>query len=295
MGEKVNRRNYDDLDKRRENAKASNGQRHKKRKKDNRTKAVIVFLIVVMVALVVLSQTVFFNIEKIEVVGETIYNNAEIIRVSGILIGDNMFRLKLDEIEKKLDFTLPYLSNVSVSRKLPNKIEISAEPAIPVGAIEFENAYFLIDKNLKILETDVKVVPTELPVILGIEATECESGTYLNNSDITTLDILFTLTQAFEKYNLNNINKMDFTNLMDIKVYYDDRIEILLGAPNDFDYKLKFASFLLENDIDQTERGTIDVRLNTAGQATFRPQKDTSSLVVPSVETPEVEGDDETA
>ena len=62
MGEKVNRRNYDDLDKRRENAKASNGQRHKKRKKDNRTKAVIVFLIVVMVALVVLSQTVFFNI-----------------------------------------------------------------------------------------------------------------------------------------------------------------------------------------------------------------------------------------
>ncbi|MBQ4100778.1 MAG: FtsQ-type POTRA domain-containing protein [Oscillospiraceae bacterium] len=289
----MSRGSYSSSSRMRETAIASNTNRHKKRKKKNKMKTIIAIFVLVAIAVIVLSQTVFFDVEKIDVIGETIYTSSDIIKTSGILIGDNMFRLKLSQIEQKLDYSLPYISNVSVLRKLPNKIEISVEPATPVGAIEFENAYFLIDGNLKILETNVKVIPAGLPVIAGIETQECEAGRYLSNNEIEMLDILFSLTQAFEKYDLQKINKIDFTNLMDIKVYYDERIEILIGAPSDFDYKLKFASYLLSNDIDETERGTIDVRLNTAGQATFRPEKEVTSSSVVEEQSSSLENENE--
>lgn len=273
----MKRENYGVSGRTREAAMASNGRRHRKKKHKNRALTLFLLILVVVAAAVVLSLTVFFNIEKIEVSADTSYSETDIIKTSGILIGDNMFRIKTDEIEKKLDKQMPYLSNVKVKRKLPNKIEISADKAEPVGAIKYESSYFLISSDLKVLETDVMVIKEGVPVIIGTEDQKPEAGSYLNNSEIDDLNILFSLTKAMEDNNLNNINKIDLSNLMDIKITCDDRIELLVGGPTELEYKMKFAKFLLDSSIEENEKGTIDVRLNTPGQATFRPLKEESS------------------
>ena len=101
-------------------------RRHKRRRRHHRSVAVLYKLlsVVVISGAIVAALTLFFKVETITVSGATEYSSEEIITASGIQQGDNLFLLNKYEIYESILEKLPYVSSVSISRKLPDTLLI---------------------------------------------------------------------------------------------------------------------------------------------------------------------------
>ena len=86
-----------------------------------RISAILIFAAVVTG--IVLSLTVFFNIENIEVRGSLeIYTKQEVSNASGLRKGDNIFRFSAYNTKNKIMRELPYISEVIIKRYLPSSM-----------------------------------------------------------------------------------------------------------------------------------------------------------------------------
>ena len=62
-----------------------------------------------------------------------------------------------------------------------------------------------------------------------------------------------------EKLNmLEYANSLDFSNISDIMIMYDGRLEIKVGSMNDIEYKLKFINKVINENISEHEKATLD-------------------------------------
>ena len=69
--------------------------------------------------------------------GKTDYLMKEIIRESGVKIGQNIFSYKDSEIKKAILKNNPYITDVTISRQLPNRFLITVEEHTPVAAVKY--------------------------------------------------------------------------------------------------------------------------------------------------------------
>ncbi|MGN1203127.1 MAG: cell division protein FtsQ/DivIB, partial [Eubacterium sp.] len=87
---------------------------NKKRKKRNTLRKVIVWLVVIVAFVAVgtvLSLTVFFQIDTINVTGNTIYTKDEILAQCTIDKGENLFLSDTETAKEMLEQNLPYIYN----------------------------------------------------------------------------------------------------------------------------------------------------------------------------------------
>ena len=83
-----------DVVKRDSGRRSNSDKARQKRKRVIRVYMQIIFTIVFLI-MIILSLTIFFNIEKITVTGNGQYDEAEIINASGLEYGENMFLTKM--------------------------------------------------------------------------------------------------------------------------------------------------------------------------------------------------------
>ena len=137
-----------------------------KRKKRKRNAILYIMIVLLLVGIAVISSvTIFFNIINIEVIGDSRYAKDKIESASGILEGQNMFRLDKFEIEQSMVKQLPYLKTVSIKRKLPDTLEIHVEDTTAVAAVKTAAGYVLIDADSKMLELAAQLPETTVEVI----------------------------------------------------------------------------------------------------------------------------------
>ena len=90
--------------------------------------------ILLIFAAILLGCLVFFRVDRIEVTGASRYSEAEIIQVAGVNQGDNLYGLNKTRIVNQLLTQLPYIDEISISRRLPDTLVInvreSAEMAV---------------------------------------------------------------------------------------------------------------------------------------------------------------------
>lgn len=147
----------------------------------------ILILLAAAVVMVVLSLTVFFKIEKLEVTGTTKYAVQEIIDTSGVKIGDNLFCVSEKGVTRRLAEKYPYVEAVNLKRTFPPKLTIEITQAKVLGAVASDDGYVVIGQNGKILETGAQTLP---------EGTTAITGMYL--SDHTVGRILGEISQKGE-------------------------------------------------------------------------------------------------
>ena len=102
----------------------------KRRKKAFLKKLCVFFLILVIISMVILSLTIFFPVKAIVVRGNSPYTTEQIIKVSGIEKNKNLWLTGLNA-EEKIPVSLPFVSSVTISRKLPGNIIIEVKEATP--------------------------------------------------------------------------------------------------------------------------------------------------------------------
>lgn len=239
---------------------------HKQRKK--RIKQFIVFIITVVVAVCLFAVfKMFFNIEEIIIQGQTRYNINKIVSLCEINIGENIFFCDNQTGAEKIKSVMPYIENVTIKRKLPNKIIINVEETTAAYAVEYKNEYLLVSSNGKILER-INDKPKDLIILRGLNIVSPELSTQLKQTDSNSADALKLIMDSIEKNNLKDIKLIDLSLTSNIRVYYQNRIAIVIGIPQNIDYKLRNAYNIIQTRLPFDAEGILDVSVSDSDYKT---------------------------
>lgn len=151
---------------------ANSIERYYQKKKRRKKKAKFIFLgllfILMMLTLGILSVTVFFNAEEIIVEGNTRYTVQELFEQGELSVGQNLFRLdKFKTIEKMQQ--LPYVKNVEIDRKLPNKLLVKVIENQPVVWVRTASGVAFLNEEyrvLELMELTADVIPESSPLLV---------------------------------------------------------------------------------------------------------------------------------
>ena len=246
---------------------------------------VITILVLVSVCCV-LSLTVFFKIDEIEVEGKTRYNADEIISSSMINKGDNLILCNTAPGEKNIWEKYPYIETVDIHKRLFNKIVITVKEAVPTSIIESEGKYVLLSESGKIIDIDSKR-QNNVPIILGAKLETPKLSSEIKYKNESVEDYIDQILEGAEKYKLGTIETIDISNLAKIYLERKNGLRIMLGAPENIDYKLKTAQKIIEKSLTDKDKGTLDVSLcsSEGGKSYYNGNQKPESSVESSKET----------
>ena len=244
---------------RREQIAKTQRKRRKKRKR-NYTLYYIILAFFLVIAGIVLSMTVFFNIESVKVEGSAIYTFGDVDSVIDVKPGDNLLRLNVKAMEKELLEEFEKADAVEVKRAFPTTLLIRIDDGEPTTQLYSDNVYYVLSKTGRVLEHAETSMPN-VPVIVGPDAKGASLGSYvsltLENQERDWIKILF---DEIEKSGLNDISAIDITNTISLKIYYQNRFQINLGSLSELDTKLSMVYEVFASDnIGTDESGIIDI------------------------------------
>lgn len=232
-----------------------------------RRKIFAIYSSMVMVILVIaafLCLTVFFKIDSISVEGKTRYSSNEIVDASGISIGTNMILCDtdsgIDDIKKKF----PYIENVAIKKNPFNSVTIFVEEAKPTTAIETNGKFYILSAGGKIIEI-LDTNKYNVPLIKGAELKKTELSATIEYKLDGMNEIINSITEALKSNEINNVSTIDVTNPSNIKLSYDKRLTVIIGMPDNIDYKIKTAKILINDKLEKDSKGTVDVSMCAEG------------------------------
>lgn len=220
-------------------------------------------LVILIAICAVLSLTVFFQIDNIEVEGETRYNTEDIIASSCINKGDNLILCNTSTGEEQIEKDFPYIESVDIQKKLFNNIIIYVTEAKPASIIESDGQYVVMSESGKILEVNDEK-KYDVPTILGAQLKSVKLSSNVKFKDENINKYVEEIMQAVNDNNIKNIETIDISNLTKIALIKDNGFKIIIGTPENIDYKLKTAKAIMDKSVSDTDVGTLDVSLASA-------------------------------
>lgn len=272
----------------------------KKRRRIIRVSLFFFFVIAILFSLVIGLSQAFCRVDTISVKytnkassSKRYYTSDEIVLSSGITKGKNLLLLSGNNAAEKIETLRPYISKANVKRDFPSGVVIEVTECKQVYAFKSSVGYVLTDENGKYLEiADSKKAEKYMIVSSkNVTATDIGSSVVLTDGDnddksrdIT--DTVFEYLTLLRKSGLN-ITKADFTDIDDIYLEYDNRIEIHIGKPSDEKNgvtawkKIQLAKKSLEAEDKQnpTQKGTLNMTI--AKKAYFKQTSDIPETTKP--------------
>lgn len=233
----------------------------------------IVTILVLVVICALVSLTVFFKIDSIQVEGKIRYESDEIISASMIKQGDNFILCKTSPGEREIYEKFPYIEEVDIYKKLFNKIIIRVKEATPTSIIESGGKYILLSESGKIIDisTDRQ---SNVPIILGARLEKPKLSSSVRYQDENIKEYIDEMIACAEKYDIGTLETIDISNLSKIVLKISRGLSIVIGAPENIDYKLKTASKIMDQNISENDKGILDVSLaaTEGGKSYFNSQ-----------------------
>ena len=198
-------------------------------------------LALVMLFLVaVLIMSLFFRVTEIEVVNASDYSDQEIIAASGIDKGVNLFFVDRFSAASMIFADLPYMDTVSIRRQVPNKIIIQAEGSAPAVYMVYDDEYWLLDRNGKMLGTTSALKAEVLPEIRSLEPITAMPGMEMIVEGQNVQRLAYTaelVTSLIGEGLLSKVSWIDVKDPDNPSVYYDGRLTVYYGALEDTSLK----------------------------------------------------------
>jgi cell division protein FtsQ len=204
-----------------------------------------------------------------KVAKETIINNSE------IKIGStNLFLVDKGQVSENIK-KIPYIDDVIVSKKLPNKIEISVTERASSYVIKVNEDYYSIDTDGTILEK-IENVDENQNIIIVLSSDLDTSNGVLDEANINKLRNVEIINQVAKSNGVNDlITRFDMSN--DSNIIIDIASEgkrVYLGSFSD-DMSLNVKFFWLKTLMEQEKGKTGIIYLNVdlnKNKVVFREQ-----------------------
>lgn len=230
------------------------------------------FLVAVIAAVAVAAIFIFFKMQYIEVVGVEHYTDAQVIAASGAETGSNLVFIGKGSMAREIASELPYVSEVKITRRLPNTLVITVTETKAVAYFESSGSYWLADSVGKLLER-VSSEPLGLIRVDGVQpVTPVEGMTVdLGEEGDLRLRTYVDAIEAFDRSGMTgSVQKMDLSGLYDVSIECSGRFKVDLGAPENLDYKIEFLYEIVNTKLAPNQKGSIDLsNLIEKGEARF--------------------------
>ncbi|MCM1418322.1 MAG: FtsQ-type POTRA domain-containing protein [Bacteroides sp.] len=257
---------------REEERKRREKQAEKEKKKKRRRGSYIIYYIllgiVAAIIFAILSVTVLFNAEGIIVEGETIYSDEAIIEASGLSGDENLVRLNLSGIDRRITDALVSLDSAVVTKQFPNAIKITVTPAEPMANFYYAGKNYVISHVGRVMQIESDAA--DCMEVVGYRPGESVVvGDYITAADPEQDDMVRTINAAIEKLEFPEVTRLDITDPLSITITYEDRVVIRLGNILSIEEKLTMAKEVIERYLEPGARVSLDV--TSAEQVVQRP------------------------
>ena len=256
---------------------ADTGSKRRKRRKTaavyirRRITAILIFAAIVTG--IVLSLTVFFNIENIEVKGKLeIYTKQEVSNASGLRKGDNIFRFSAYNTKNRIIHDLPYISDVVIKRILPSTVTISVKEADNALVMVCSGSYLILTQDLKIINS-LSSYSGKSMMIYGIEPMSMKSGEMLTSENEAAVKNLRDMVRYLAELDLlTDATAVNSSDRLDLALLMKGRILVKFGTSGDLERKFLMLAEMIHNQLSEEDMGILD--LSVSGKATFAPRDD---------------------
>lgn len=241
----------------------------RKRRRGRGYSGVLIFLFAACIMLI-LSTTLLFNVENVNVTGASNYTAQEIIDASGIKAGDNLVRMTSERMADKIEEKLVYIENAEITRSFPDTLVINVEASVPAANFICDKYILLISRSGKVLEQ----INEPKAGLLNFTGTEPKSGLLpgdvFESEDEHKTAIINELMEYYAKSekSAEGVTLIDVSDRSNISYTYDGRIVVKLGTINDIDYKMDFSREIVTKQIGERTEGVLTV-LSDAQRASF--------------------------
>ena len=259
------------------NLKTTKDKKKKKyRFKIRRLKKLFLFVFIVT-AVVLFARSSLFIVDNIKVTGNKKYQANEIILRSGLVMGQNVFKmlgekpknllmLKFEDKEKAVSMSMPYISSISIRPSVPKSIKIKVTERTPFCILDNKGTSLLIDKKGYALE--VLNSPNEKKKyfkIIGNSLDSFKLGQEVKFNNKDTLNDLINFCNLLNKSDKNSklklYPKLTAVNMSDpgmVTAVFENRVTVKFGDLDNSDYKLDFLRHFWVNNITAKQKGTLD-------------------------------------
>lgn len=125
----------------------------------------------------------------------------------------------------------------------------------------------------------------KIPLIFGIEASSAEEGKKIKCTDDAKLDTAIDICVALQHSDLlQKSTYLDISDISDIRLVIENRLDIKLGTADNIDYRAEFMAEVINNKISAYETAVLDytgtdiyVRPRDDGKQRVAERKKTSS------------------
>lgn len=200
--------------------------------------------------------TPLFNISEIEINGNNKIKSDELIKKSGFILGENIFKFKLEDAGDNIS-EIPYVNSILVERVLPGKMRISITECIPMAYVKCKEKFVVIDKTGKTLEVKNNKNDIKIPILYDFELGGYTLGKKISVKDEEKLKKTLEITR--DLYNNNLIEKVTSINSVSGKYYLnlDGNLKILIGDGENLNSKLVMINEVLKK-LPKNASGTLD-------------------------------------
>lgn len=199
------------------------------------------------------------------VTGNSRYTQDEIIAAAGVEQGDNLFTLNKYQIADRILTQLPYVDDVTISRKLPDTLIFEVQESTGVAWVESGGSYWLINNNCKVLEVGDASLVQGKPQLLGITPENPTVGNTLTVApeQQAKLERLQAFLQAIQARVMTGSLSafIDLTADNEIRFGYGANLTVVFpmnGDFNDATYELKRTLETMD-ERGITRTGTLDL------------------------------------
>ena len=227
---------------------------------------------VVLLIGVILSLTVLFKTEKIEVEGNSFYSEDQILSYANVALQSNIFVGKMTATPDKIAEKLPYVESAKVDFVVPDTIKITITDAVPSYVIINDGKFLLISSKGRILDV-MADNSSNYPVLSSSSLKNTTVGEYVSYSDENVPVILEEISDSLSKNEFKGITGIDVTNTANIELVYDNRIAVIIGLPEDIDYKIRTAMAIITEKLDPNKTGAIYGTLDVSSCSTTKTSR----------------------
>ena len=239
---------------------AGRNRRRRRKRKGSFSFLYKLLVFFVICGAIVAAMAVFFKVETIEVTGNSRYTAQEIAESGGLKVGDNLFLINKFSASEAITQSLPYISSVRISRKLPDTLCIAVEENGALCALEASGGRWLMSSTGKLVEQAQSA--EDATAITGLTPIDPAVGQMLRvpEEEAAAKDALLQLLSALEsRQALNRCSSIDLRDAGDIVLRFDGRFDVLLERDADFGYKLDCLLAVVDTKLEANEKGTIDL------------------------------------
>lgn len=244
------------------------------RKRKRRRRGVLYAPIaVVFIAITVFfGISVFFRVTEIDVTGQERYTAEQILSASQISEGDNLLLLDPAEAAKNIMSRLPYVSDVVVEKRIPDKVAIAVTESRPVAAIQMGTQWWLLDQKGRALEQAERGDLEGKIRVEGLSPQGVSAGQAIavEPRDAQKRDALCRLLLALDREGMvQDCEWVDVSNIAALTMRYGGRFTVVLGRADDVDKNLARLKGVIEQ-LEEGDAGRIDLTSDT--EARFIPE-----------------------